>query len=264
MKDDNDCDLAGSSLLIDDPVGVGITLIGFTNPTCPGVDDGSIAITASGGIEPYEYSTDNGTTWQSGNSFTSLLAGSYLVWVKDDNGCLDEFDQNPVNLVAGAGVVIGNIYRTNECMIEIDATGSATPFEYSIDGGTTFQAENLFSDLLSMTYTVVVKDANGCEDTEEVEVTCPLGACVVYEAITPNGDGYNDVWDLEECREIYPEMVVQIFSTWGNLVFESPGGYPEPWDGTKDGTELPAGTYFYVIDKGEGSDPVSGTVNIIK
>jgi len=59
-------------------------------------------------------------------------------------------------------------------------------------------------------------------------------------------------------------MVVRIYNTWGNLVFESARGYPEPWDGTKDDTALPAGTYFYVIDKGDGSDPLSGTVNIVK
>jgi len=278
VKDANDCEVSGSLLTLNDPIGVEFESVGFTNPTCPGVAEGSIIITVSGGAPPYQYSIDDGNTWQSDNTFAELLAGSYFVWVQDDNGCMFEFDLNPVNLVAGSGVVISNIYGANDCMIEIDAVGSATPFEYSFDGGLTYGTTNVFPtdslcEILGDTiadfhiFEVVVRDDNGCTDTEIVELRgCP-GKCnpaAIWEAITPNGDGYNDEWDLEGYRNKYPDMVVRIYNTWGNLVFESARGYPEPWDGTKDDTALPAGTYFYVIDKGDGSDPLSGTVNIVK
>jgi gliding motility-associated-like protein len=242
------------------------------------VAEGSLTITASGGAQPYQYSIDNGSTWQSASSFTDLPAGSYFIWVQDDNGCMVEFDLNPVNLVAGSGVVISSIYGANDCMIEIDAVGDATPFEYSFDGGVTYTTTNVFStdslcEILGDTiaesnvFEVVVRDDNGCTDTEIIEIRGCTSRCnplEIWKAITPNGDGYNDEWDLEGYRNKYPDMVVRIYNTWGNLVFESARGYPEPWDGTKDGTALPAGTYFYVIDRGDGSDAVSGTVNIVK
>ena len=112
-------------------------------------------------------------------------------------------------------------------------------------------------------YVIVVKDANGCTKTtqKEVEELSPIPE--IYDAFTPNGDGVNDYWNIYYLDLLYPNCIVKVYSTWGTLVFSS-NGYPEPWDGTKNGNELPAGTYYYVIDYGDGSDPLTGTVNIIK
>jgi len=57
--------------------------------------------------------------------------------------------------------------------------------------------------------------------------------------------------------------VVKIYNTWGKLVFTS-DGYPEPWDGKNNGKDLPAGTYFYIINLGGENETYTGSVNIVK
>ncbi|MFH1321750.1 MAG: gliding motility-associated C-terminal domain-containing protein, partial [Bacteroidota bacterium] len=81
-------------------------------------------------------------------------------------------------------------------------------------------------------------------------------------AITPNGNGLNDTWEIGN-MEFYPDCLVEIYNRWGLLVFSS-RGYTEEWDGTHDGKTLPIGPYYYVIDLMiEDVKPYTGTVSII-
>jgi gliding motility-associated-like protein len=84
----------------------------------------------------------------------------------------------------------------------------------------------------------------------------------IYDAFSPNADGKNDVWNIRNIQA-YPNCVVKIFNSWGIAVFDSKG-YDEPWDGKHNGNELPAGTYYYYIDLGDGNETFTGTVNIVK
>jgi gliding motility-associated-like protein len=59
---------------------------------------------------------------------------------------------------------------------------------------------------------------------------------------------------------------VQVFNRYGQIVFES-RGYTKPWDGTlggNNGKTLPFGTYYYVIEPGNGRKPVTGYVTLLK
>lgn len=64
-----------------------VATIDYTNVTVFGANDGEIEIAASGGDAAYEYSNDNGVTWQQANVFTNLIVGEYLVVVRDGNLC---------------------------------------------------------------------------------------------------------------------------------------------------------------------------------
>ena len=74
----------------------------------------------------------------------------------------------------------------------------------------------------------------------------------VYETVkvpntfTPNGDGYNDTWDIELLKN-FTEASVEVYNTAGSLVYKS-NGYSQPWDGKRNGQVVPAGTYYYTID----------------
>lgn len=59
-----------------------------TAVTAPGAANGQISVIVSGGTPPYQYSKNNAVTFQSGSVFSGLLAGGYLIWVKDSKGCL--------------------------------------------------------------------------------------------------------------------------------------------------------------------------------
>ncbi len=85
----------------------------------------------------------------------------------------------------------------------------------------------------------------------------------IPNAFTPNGDGINDLWNIPQLID-YPNCLVSVYSRYGNLVFQA-RGYSKPWDGTFNGSIVPAGTYYYRIDAGlAGLRPLAGYVAVIR
>jgi gliding motility-associated-like protein len=161
------------------PVGISINAtvaiiptIGKTDATCNGVTDGQILISGiTGGASPYEYSRDNGLTYQTTNTFGTLAGGSnHSIIVRDANGCLSSAFSiiiNNTQTVAhtatktDASACIGN----NGAIQISSATGGTSPYTYSNDNGATFQAGTTFGTLTPATYNTVVKDNIGCLST---------------------------------------------------------------------------------------------------
>jgi gliding motility-associated-like protein len=93
-------------------------------------------------------------------------------------------------------------------------------------------------------------------------VTKTSTAVSVPSAFTPNGDGHNDTWGIRNLAN-YPHCKVTVFNRYGQAVFTS-NGYGDPWNGRQNGTDVPAGTYVYAIDLGNGTKPLTGTVIVIR
>ncbi|MEZ5057679.1 MAG: gliding motility-associated C-terminal domain-containing protein [Saprospiraceae bacterium] len=75
---------------------------------------------------------------------------------------------------------------------------------------------------------------------------------IIYTAISPNEDGVNDYLYIENI-EFFPDNTVIIFNRWGNKVYEKTGYTNDlPWHGTFNNDALPDGTYYYIIEDGEG------------
>ncbi len=88
--------------------------------------------------------------------------------------------------------------------------------------------------------------------------------CDIPSIITPNGDGINDNFVIP-CfikDTNYPNNQVLIYNRWGDEVYRSPMPYKNNWDGTFNGEDLPPGTYFYVVNFGDGSEAKTGFVMI--
>ena len=85
---------------------------------------------------------------------------------------------------------------------------------------------------------------------------------VIPNTFTPNGDGINDTWIINYI-EYYPNATVNIFNRYGEKMLTSIG-YGVPWDGTYKGVNVPAGTYYYIIDTKSGNRPLSGWVAVIR
>ncbi len=87
---------------------------------------------------------------------------------------------------------------------------------------------------------------------------------IVPEVFSPNSDGVNDLLVIKNIEQ-YPTNKIFVFNRWGNKVWEG-GPYLNNWDGscntgfTIGGKELPVGTYFYIIDLGDGSEVQKGFV----
>lgn len=111
-------------------------------------------------------------------------------------------------------------------------------------------------------YTLTVWDKlTKCSSSDSVNVYV-LTKIIVPNTFTPNNDGVNDRWDIR-FLDRYPESRVEIYSTTGQPVWRSVG-YQKPWDGTSNGKLLPYGTYYYVIDPGNGDAKIAGYVTILR
>ncbi len=122
-------------------------------------------------------------------------------------------------------------------------------------------------------FTVEAVDINGCFYNESFTVTVDdtQDECdkefKVPNVITPNGDGMNDTWAIEEFvvfPERYPNRVVTIYNRWGQMIYESNNDYTNQFDGTYENEALPEGTYYYLIDFGDRSEPMGGSITILK
>ncbi|MBE7442061.1 MAG: VCBS repeat-containing protein [Flavobacteriales bacterium] len=87
-----------------------------------------------------------------------------------------------------------------------------------------------------------------------------LPELVIPNTITPNGDGINDVWIIDNI-EFYPNNELEIFNRNGSSIFKSIN-YTNNWNGQYNGQDLPATTYYYVIDL--GSKILKGDLSIIR
>jgi gliding motility-associated-like protein len=106
---------------------------------------------------------------------------------------------------------------------------------------------------------------NKCEINFEFKLEYDRLACMIIPtAFSPNGDGVNDHWDIENINRLYPNVNIEVYDRWGEIVFKSTNGYLIPWDGTKNGMPLPVNSYHYIIDLKNGERPRIGQVSIIR
>ncbi len=99
---------------------------------------------------------------------------------------------------------------------------------------------------------VTVEAAGNCESSPS------LSAPMIPTAFTPNGDGANDHWIIDN---LSGDATVRIYDRHGTTLFRSDNGYTRPWDGTSRGSSLPTGSYLYAIQN--GSHTYRGIVTIL-
>ena len=184
-----------------------------TAATC-GNSDGSVSITGvTGGNGSYEYDFD-GSGFSTTTNYNGLATGTYTVTVRDTNNCNYQEDVTVPQL--GSPKVDSVKVTGNSCnaacdgALEIFASGGTTPYQYSIDGGSSYQNSSSFSGLCADSYDLVVQDANGCADSSQVSVTEPsplqislpsdtticIGGTAVLNANASGGTpGYTYHWD---------------------------------------------------------------------
>jgi len=114
-----------------------------------------------------------------------------------------------------------------------------------------------------ITYYVIASTTEGCQESDSVNITLASGL-VIYSGFTPNGDGINDLWDIDFV-DYYPNIEVMVYDRWGRQVFYSKGySSDKRWDGRFNEEELPIGTYYYVVNLKDGSKPLKGPVTIVR
>ncbi len=95
------------------------------------------------------------------------------------------------------------------------------------------------------------------------------GDITLFDGISPNGDGFNDFFNIENIQILEPENKVSIFNRWGDKVYDvdnydssNPG---KRFNGRSDsGKALPSGVYFYKVEFASGREPLSGYLTLKK
>lgn len=165
-----------------------------THVLCNGDATGSITVNPPpAGLPPFEYAIDAGP-WQPSNLFTGLAAGTYTVRFRSANGCggtMPVTINEPAPLTAAASVVPVRCNGEANGQLTIATGGGVGPYQYSANGGSTWQGSNLFT-LAAGTYSLLVKDANGCITPVTATMTEPAVLTAFSANVNATCDGGND------------------------------------------------------------------------
>lgn len=144
-------------------------------------------------------------------------------------------------------VEVVDLTDVNKVTINVSGQGD---YEYSLDDASgPFISSNVFENIPSGIHTIYVNDKNGCGIvSKEVAV---VGAPKYF---TPNGDGYNDYWNVKGTNTTAnSKSVIRIFDRYGKLlkqIFPNSNG----WDGTFNGQPLPSDDYWYTVVLEDGRE----------
>jgi len=229
------------------------------SPLCYNDSNGTITLNVSAGIQPYSWAWSHTTSVE--NSIDSLSAGWYFFTVTDQCASYNDSIEliMPDTITVVANITNESISGAADGSITLNLTGGTSPYAFHWNLGETSQ------DIQSLTegqYAVQITDMNACTKTETFVVAAQTYLVEPFNAFSPNGDGVNDTWNIQNIEE-YPNCTVKLFNQWGNLVFESTG-YSKSWDGTSDGKEVDSAVYYYVIDLKNGKNPISGSITLMR
>ncbi|MGB0524132.1 MAG: T9SS type B sorting domain-containing protein [Flammeovirgaceae bacterium] len=180
-------------------------------------------------------------TWQDGSSnqtFEANAIGTYSVEVEDANGCKNSDEVQITQIFALPKPSIPDAEL--DCDTE-QATLSAGSFdEYLWDDGS-IDADRIVTQ--EGTYTVTVKDGNGCEQSTSVTVTDPCD----FQILFPNAFLATSTAINPRFTPVYSRIVAYnffIFDRWGKVIFQTQD-IDQGWDGTIGGKQAPVGNYLY-------------------
>ena len=114
---------------------------------------------------------------------------------------------------------------------------------------------------------ILDSDQQNVNISTEAKASVNVKCLSVFNEFTPNNDGDNEFLIID-CIENYPNNTLEIFNRWGNVVYKK-DGYDNTFNGESNGRatilvkeQLPVGTYYYVLNLGDGSEPKTGWIYI--
>jgi gliding motility-associated-like protein len=200
----------------------------------------------------------------------SLLSAStsYYIYYTIDSTCMSK---DSILITAYSAPLI-NIQPIDTTIARGDSISLSTicnPTYSYLWNSTLIPSDNNLCSLLifpleQTDYTLIVTDTiTGCINNGSVSVYVDDIELIIYNTITPNGDGINDIWTILNLEK-YPDHEVDVYNRAGSLVY-SAKPYNSTWDGKYNNKPLPTGTYYYVIRlNNEKGNVEFGSVSILK
>lgn len=245
----------------------------ITSDHCSLMEGSVTNITITGGIPPYSYAwTDtNNKTLAPSLNLSGVGAGAYTLTVSDASVCgtvsATYTVQNQNSAILPPSV--NNLQLCAPGNVLLKVNNPAAQYGYRLYASETSPApldektSGIFELTVKTNTTYYVSQFSGeCESSRTaVLAVVGLTSSDIVSAFTPNGDGINDTWVINGISS-YADATVQVFTRYGQLVFESKG-YPSPFDGTSNGKRLPAGVYYYIIKLNTNCNLLTGSLTII-
>lgn len=232
----------------------------------------------SGDVLTYWFYDFGGVGSVTSEDATQLFSGSgnFTIThiVGTSHGCLDtivEVIYIPPRPNAGFYYNSDNGLNVGATFNFVDTSSNTILYTWDFGDGNSSNLQNPSNTYFAngqYTVTQYVEDPFGCSDSASTIITINTVTTEITQlipnAISPNGDGKNDVWKLSFINLLYPNATVEVFNRWGHRLFYSEG-YASPWDGTYNGEAVPQGTYYYVINLNDATEPnpYKGTILIL-
>ncbi|MEL6849780.1 MAG: gliding motility-associated C-terminal domain-containing protein [Bacteroidota bacterium] len=242
---------------------ISVQLLSVDTAYC-GMDNGQLAVAASGGGGSFSFSWENPA--QQGAILSQVGAGIYAVRVQDQLGCsVSESFSLPGSgqPVADFRVQLagnGNPFFQHQPLQMINQSVGAIAYqwEFGINGAISDAPHPVFAYPEAGRYQILLTAFDPhfmCPDTATVWVditgTVPTGTIYAPSAFSPNADGFNDAFQLYGDKVATHQL--QIFNRWGQLVFEA-DDIQASWNGIDQrGRTCPEGVYVFVV-KGTFTD----------
>ncbi|MBT1699905.1 gliding motility-associated C-terminal domain-containing protein [Fulvivirgaceae bacterium PWU4] len=245
---------------------------------CVPPPDGALQANVNGNTVDYTIQWYNGSSLKAvpdanGEFYRDLDQGPYTTTATDIvSGCVSapvitqvlplmknpEFDITTVPTHCEANIGEAKFELLNDVQIK--------SVEWDING--VMQNTQIATALPKGSFTLTLTTSQDCKITKDFEI---LPEILVFNGISQNGDGQNDFFEIS-CIGDFPNNSVKIFNRAGTLVYQSKGynNADIVFSGTSNeglslmGRELPEGTYFYIIDKGNGSKPKTGYLELLR
>ncbi|WP_296386111.1 SprB repeat-containing protein, partial [Winogradskyella sp.] len=174
VTDANGCTATNQSTVNEPAENVSGSITQIINVECLGESTGSITAEGTGGIPPYTYSLDNGSTSQSSGLFENLAAGNYTILITDANGCTftingtigtDDIESPEITVPATITIEgCSNVDITNGNAVFIYSNTQSGDVQLTFVSNANYNASDDFN-IQNITYIDVITSTNNCPIT---------------------------------------------------------------------------------------------------
>lgn len=175
--------------------------------------------------------------------------GNYTVEVSSLAGCsrIRAIKVTASDIAEITSISIVDLSDVNSITVKVTGQGQ---YQYSLDAPSgPFQDSNFFDNVTAGIHEVYINDKNGCGTVSQT-----IAVIGVPKFFTPNGDGYNDYWNIKGVNENFNEnSIIYIFDRYGKLLKQIVPS-SQGWDGTFVGQPLSADDYWYSIKLDDGRE----------
>ena len=211
------------------------------------------------GVPPYQFTWSSGTVSGPNNSImTPSENGLVLLEITDSLGCtnshsfdvnISEIGEEAFSYNSLSFSTYGRFSIQDPISFTNNSTGDYNSISWDFGDGNFSTEENPTHTYMkqgNFTVTLRVSYEFGCVFTEEVILNIGKGYSLIFpNSFTPNGDKINDYFVMESIG--LNNMQLDIYDTWGNLIYSETGDNLLGWDGKVNGYMSQNGTYYYTF-----------------